>query len=277
MVKIDSHQHFWKFDAIRDSWIEESMSAIQRDFLPEDLEPLLRENRFAGCVSVQSDQSEEENKFHLELAENSEFIKGIVGWVDLQSAAVEDRLSYWKQFEKLKGFRHVLQGEQDRALMLKPEFSKGISKLEKFNFTYDILIFPDQLQYIPQFLSKFPDQKFVIDHLAKPYIKDKKIDGWKQEIERVSKFENVYCKISGLVTENDWKSWREDDFKPYIDTVFNAFGSKRVMFGSDWPVCLVAAKYEQVMNLPEKYISKLSLDEQEAFWGLNAKEFYNLD
>ena len=231
MLKIDAHQHFWKFDSVRDSWIDESMSVIQRDFLPEDLKPILDEAGFDGCVCIQSDQTEEENLFHIELAATNPFIKGIVGWVDLQREDIENRLQYWKQFEILKGFRHVLQGEQDRALMLKPDFCLGISKLEQFGFTYDILIFPDQLQFVPQLLNKFPNQKFVIDHLAKPYIKDKKILGWKQEIQAIANFENVYCKVSGMVTEAHWKNWNGQDFRPYLDVVFSSFGAKRLMFG----------------------------------------------
>ena len=276
MKRIDAHNHFWKFDPIRDSWINDDMKVIQKDFLPPDLEIILERNNFDGCVVVQSDQSEEENAFQLKNAEEFDFIKGIVGWVDLQSENVEERLQYYSQFKKLKGFRHVLQGEPVRDMMLKPAFLNGISYLKQYNFTYDILIFPDQLQYIPAFVSQFPGQPFVIDHIAKPNIKERKIDDWKKDIETVAKFENVYCKISGMVTEADWKNWTKEDFAPYMDVIFEAFGTGRIMFGSDWPVCLVAASYEEVVGIVEDHFSSYSKDEQEKIFTGNATKFYKL-
>jgi L-fuconolactonase len=276
MKRIDSHQHFWKFDPVRDSWINDDMKIIQKNFLPEDLQPLLKQNGFDGCVAVQSDQTEAENHFHFQNAENFDFIKGIVGWIDLQSKAVEERLEYYTQFKKIKGFRHVLQGEPQRDLMLQPAFMNGISLLRKYNFTYDILIFKDQLQYIPKFISSFPDQRFVIDHISKPDIKSGEIDQWKQDIKQIAQFENVHCKISGMVTEANWKNWKKEDFKPYIDVVVEAFGINRIMFGSDWPVCLVAASYDEMLGIAEDYFSSFSKEEQERFFGLNAIRFYNL-
>ncbi|CAA9526696.1 MAG: L-fuconolactone hydrolase [uncultured Segetibacter sp.] len=276
MAKIDAHQHFWKFNPVRDSWITDEMSVIQRDFLPPDLQPLLRENDFDGCVVVQSDETEQENIFQLDNAAQNGFIKGVVGWVDLQANNVEERLAYYSSLPKMKGFRHVLQGEANSALMLQPNFMNGISKLAKHDFTYDILIFSDQLKYIPQFVSSFPAQKFVIDHIAKPLIKEGKTDEWKKEIQAVANYENVWCKISGLVTEADWKLWKVDDFTPYLDVVTKAFGTKRIMYGSDWPVCLVAASYSQMLSIVKDYFSGFSDDEQDAFFGGNASKFYNL-
>jgi len=175
----------------------------------------------------------------------------------------------------------VIQGESDRALMLKPAFINAISKLEKFDFTYDILIFQDQLKYISEFVDTFPNQKFVIDHVAKPDIKNKKIEdpiaiGWKKNIEMVAKYENVYCKISGMVTEADWKNWKQKDFVPYMDVIVEAFGINRIMYGSDWPVCLVAATYEKVLDIVKEYFSSFSENEQQLFFGENASRFYNL-
>lgn len=276
MLKIDSHQHFWKFDAVRHSWINEDMNAIQQDFMPADLGPLLEENGIDGCVLVQVDQTPDENDFQLQNAAQYDFIKGVVGWVDLQAKDIEDQLRELKGYEKLKGFRHILQGEADRALMLKPAFLNGISKLRDFGFTYDILIFPDQLKYAAELVSQFPDQPFVLDHIAKPDIKNQKIEGWKQDIQELAKYDNVYCKASGMVTEADWKLWKAEDFTPYLDVVFEAFGAERVMYGSDWPVSLVAASYRQVKDLVKNYISKCSANEQELFWGGNATKFYNL-
>ena len=274
--KIDAHQHFWKYDPLRDNWITDEMSVIRKDFLPQHFQLILKENGFDGCVLVQVDQSEKETKFLLGLAGKNDFIKGVAGWIDLQSENIEERLAYYKPFRKLKGFRHILQGEKDRATMLKPEFIRGIGALKQFNYTYDILIFPDQLLYTIQFVESFPEQKFVIDHLAKPYIKDKKIAGWKEDIERVARSKNVYCKISGMVTEASWQSWKEEDFIPYMDVVVNAFGTDRIMFGSDWPVCLVAARYDEVVNIVKDYFSSFTQNEQDNLFGQNTIKFYNL-
>jgi L-fuconolactonase len=276
MQKIDAHQHFWKFDPVRDSWITEDMAAIRKDFLPSDLEPMLKQNGFNGCVVVQSDQSEMENAFLLQLAEENNFIKGVVGWVDLQHPHVEERLSYYRRFEKMKGFRHVLQGEAKRDLMLQPEFKRGIGRLNKFGFTYDILVFPDQLDFIKELVVEFPDQRFIIDHLAKPYIKFRKISEWRTDMNELAQFENVWCKVSGMVTEADWKTWSPKDFHPYMDVVVEAFGVNRILFGSDWPVCLIAADYTAVLDIVADYFSAFSKHEQEKIFGNNAVEFYKL-
>ncbi|MEP7143046.1 MAG: amidohydrolase family protein [Ferruginibacter sp.] len=276
MQRIDAHQHFWQFDPVRDSWISEEMAVIQKDFLPKDIQPVLQENNIDGCVTVQSDQSEKENEFQLNNAAAFDFIKGVVGWVDLQAKAVEERLAYYCSFKKMKGFRHILQGEADRALMLKPAFMNGMAKLKQFGFTYDVLIFPDQLKYVGGLVAAFPDQKFVIDHIAKPGIKEHKTGDWEKDIRSLGGFENLYCKISGMVTEADWKNWERDNFTPYMDTVVDAFGTSRIMFGSDWPVCLVAASYKQMLEIVTDYFSSFTVNEKENFFGLNAVQFYNL-
>ncbi|GGF15023.1 amidohydrolase family protein [Hymenobacter cavernae] len=274
--KIDSHQHFWQFDPVRDSWITDDMAAIRRDRLPPDLGPILQRHGFAGSVVVQSDQSEAENDFQLQNADNYSFIKGVVGWIDLRAANITERLGYYRQFEKLKGFRHVLQGEADRALMLTPDFKRGIEALREFGYTYDILIFPDQLRYATELVAGFPDQPFVLDHIAKPYIKDQKIEGWEQDIQALATHENVWCKVSGMVTEADWQHWQPQDFRPYLDVVFEAFGTNRVMFGSDWPVCEVAGGYDRMLGLVQDYLAGFSVAEQAQFWGGNATSFYKL-
>lgn len=274
--KIDAHQHFWKFDPVRDSWINNEMKVIQKDFLPADLKPLLDQNNFDGCVVVQSDQSEEETDFQLQNAEEFDFIKGVIGWVDLQAKNIDARLQYYSRFKKLKGFRHILQGEPVRDRMLKPEFMNGIALLKKYNFTFDMLIFPDQLRYIPRFVESFPEQLFVVDHIAKPDLKEGRIAIWRNEIAAVAKFENVYCKISGMVTEANWNSWKKEDFKPSLDVIVEAFGISRVIFGSDWPVCLVAASYKEVVDIVKDYFSAFSKEEQDQFFRLNATRFYKL-
>jgi L-fuconolactonase len=252
------------------------MAVIQRDFFPGDLQPLLTKSNINGCVAVQADQSETENTFLLSLANENDFVKGVVGWVDFQARDITDTLAKYSAHRKMKGFRHVLQGEKQRDFMLRPDFLNGIGKLRQFNYTYDILIYPDQLRFTEEFVNNFPNQRFVIDHLAKPYIKEGKIDEWKREMEILAKYDNVLCKISGMVTEADWKNWKIEDFTPYLDVVVEAFGMERLMYGSDWPVCTVAGSYDQVFDIVLKYFSSFSKSEQQKFFGGNAIEFYNL-
>jgi L-fuconolactonase len=275
-MQVDAHQHFWKFDPVRDSWITGDMAVIQKNFMPLDLQPILQQNRFDGCIAVQADQSEAQTDFLIDLAEEYNFIKGIVGWVDLQADNVKERLEHFSQFKIVKGFRHVLQGEAQRDLMLSPKFINGIASLQKHNFTYDMLIFPDQLNFSKKLVAQFPGQKFVVDHIAKPYIKKSKIKEWKEDMQQLAKHENVWCKISGMVTEADWKEWKSEDLKPYIDVVVESFGVHRIMFGSDWPVCLVAASYPKVVDIVKDYFSSYSTNEQQKIFGGNAVEFYNL-
>lgn len=277
MLRIDAHQHFWKFEPVRDSWITDDMKVIRRDFGPADLAPFLKDNQFDGSVVVQCTQSEQENEFLLELANENDFIKGVVGWIDLQNEKIEERLACYASAKKMKGFRHVLQSEEERAFMMKPSFMNGISKLESFRFTYDILIHADQLKYIPEFVKSFPNQKFVIDHLAKPPIRNHEFKEWSNGLNAVAKYENVYCKISGMVTEGDWVNWKQADFIPYLDVVAESFGASRIMFGSDWPVCLVAASYGEVVEIVKEYFSSYSVAEQQLFFGGNAIRFYNLE
>ncbi|TSD62921.1 amidohydrolase family protein [Inquilinus sp. KBS0705] len=276
MLKIDSHQHFWVYNPVRDAWITDDMSVIQRDFLPGDLSPVYNEHEISGCVAVQADQSEAENGFLISQANSNNFIKGIVGWVNLKADNIEDRLQYYSTINIVKGFRHVLQAEPDDRYMLDRKFMQGIGLLDAYGFTYDILVKPNHLRYVKDFVVAFPNQCFVIDHIAKPYIKDKVIDGWREEISAIAAYPNVSCKISGMVTEANWTNWTVDDFTPYLDTVFNAFGASRVMFGSDWPVCNVAGEYKGVLNVAGSYVDKLSVNEQELFWAKNAIEFYGL-
>ncbi len=273
--RIDSHQHFWKFNSERDSWITDDMKVIQKDFLPEDLAPLLETHHFKGCVAVQADQSENETQFLLDLANNNDFIKGVVGWVDLRSCLVEDRLLHFSQHAKLKGFRHVVQAESN-GFMMQKEFLQGLKALKKYTFTYDILIREHQLDETIWLVNHFPDQNFVIDHLAKPRIGKEERIVWEKKMTAMASFDNVYCKLSGLVTEADWKNWKVDDFKPYLDTVLSLFGSKRVMYGSDWPVCLVAASYKTQLELIEQHIKQFSDSEKQLIMGENATRFYNL-
>ncbi|PZX91854.1 amidohydrolase [Flavobacterium aquariorum] len=275
-MKIDSHQHFWKFHPVKDSWINDDMKILQQDFLPSDLHSLLQENSIDGCVVVQADQSEEETHFLLKLASVNDWIKGVVGWIDIRSKNLENRLQYFSQYKKLKGFRHIVQAEPEEYFLLRDDFCEGISKLSKYNFTYDLLIFPMHLPYAVELVKRFPQQSFVIDHLAKPDFKQSDFSLWEKGIREIANCPNVFCKVSGLVTEADWNNWKESDFTYCLDVVTEAFGMNRLLFGSDWPVSLLAASYEQSCGILVHYFSKFPKEQQDKFWGGNAIEFYNL-
>lgn len=274
-MRIDAHQHFWKYHPVRDAWITAEMEAIRRDFLPHDLELLLRANQLDGCVAVQADQSETETNFLLQLAQQNPFIKGVVGWVDLRSDRLPERLEHYTTFNRLKGFRHIVQAEPP-GFLLDKKFTAGVRALGQFNFTYDLLLYPHQLEESLTFIQALPPQPIVIDHLAKPYIKKGEIAEWKKVMRECARFDHVWCKLSGLVTEADWKNWKVDDVIPYLDVALNLFGSKRLLFGSDWPVCLVAASYAQTIRLVEDFIAPLSPEEKKDIMGENAVRFYNL-
>lgn len=276
-MKIDFHQHFWKFEPQRDLWINEEMKVLQKDFLPENLLPELVQNNIDGTILVQSDQSEADTKFLIEKGNGNGFIKGIVGWVGLCSIEIEQRLQYFKQWDIGKGFRHVLQGEKNRAYMLQREFIRGIAALNKYGYTYDLLILPDQIIHAKELVNQFPDQKFVLDHIAKPDIKGKNINGWKRELLKLAEHQNLCCKLSGMVTECDWCNWKKNDLLPYIDAVTEAFTPDRILFGSDWPVCLLAASYGEVLQIIQDYYSSFTSEEQDKIFGENAGSFYNLN
>ena len=274
-MKIDAHQHFWQYNPQRDRWINEEMSMLKHDFLPENLLPVLQQHQFDGCVAVQADSSEKETTFLLELAEDNAFIKGVVGWLDLCNENIDVRLNHFSKYKKLKGLRHIVQAEPD-GFMLQKEFQHGISALEKYDFTYDILIFPHQLEEAIELVSKFSKQKFILNHCAKPYIKDNKINIWKKNLEKLARFKNVACKVSGLTTEANWNSWNQKEIQPYLDVVFKAFENDRLLFGSDWPVSLLAGNYTETVGFIENYIQQFSKTEQQQIIGLNAINWYNL-
>ena len=273
---IDAHQHFWKYEPIKHEWIDESMAVIRQDFLPSDLQQTYAANGIDGCVAVQADQTLAETDFLLKLSGENHFIKGVVGWVDLRDKNVDSVLEAYSSNKKMKGFRHIVQGEADHNFLIRPDFLKGISHLEKYGYVYDILIFPHQLGAALEFVKQFPNQKFIIDHMAKPYIKDGFYDGWAVLMAEIANYENVFCKLSGMITEADYNSWPPAQITPYMDLVLQAFGPERVLFGSDWPVCLVAGSYTDVKNVVTNCIAELSLAEQSAIMGENAMRFYDL-
>lgn len=275
MNVIDAHQHFWQYNPQRDIWIDDTMNILKRDFLPVDLKPLLEQNSVNGCVVVQADQSEDETNFLLNMARTNDVVKGVVGWVDLLAKDVETRLSHFAGDSFFKGIRHIVQAEP-KGFMLRKDFQDGISELEAYGLTYDILIYPEQLPEAIKLVSKFDHQPFVLDHLAKPNIKEGINSKWKKGISDLARFPNAYCKLSGMVTEAVWKQWSISDFEPYIEYVLECFGVDRILFGSDWPVCLLSGSYDEVVTIADFYSRFLSENEKAKMMGENAIRFYNL-
>jgi L-fuconolactonase len=275
-MHIDAHQHFWRYDRREYGWIDDSMAVLRRDFLPADLKPELDRSGFHGCIAVQARQTLEETRWLLELAELAPFIFGVVGWVDLRSPRLPFELKSFAGKSKLVGVRHIVQSEPDERFLLQRDFLCGIAMLEEFDLAYDILIYPRHLPVAAEFVARFPRQRFVLDHLAKPPIKSGAVDVWARGIRELASFPNVFCKVSGLVTEADWQSWTPEDMRPYLDVAFECFGPSRLMIGSDWPVCTVAAPYSRVMDVVKNYISKYAAEERNAVLGGNAAKFWRL-
>lgn len=276
---IDAHQHFWKFDPVRDSWIDDSMQVLRRDFLPEDLHPLMTANDVAGCVAVQADQSLNETNFLLEEAKANTFVRGVVGWVDLMSRDLAGTLDIFTTFSKLKGFRHILQAEPT-GFMLQPAFVSGLQLLSERGYTYDLLVYEQQLEEAIQLISQVPDDlPIVVDHLAKPAIASHQSADfltWKSKMKVLAERENSYMKVSGMVTEADWHSWTYEQLAPYMDVVLEYFTPDRLMFGSDWPVCTLAASYDEVVGCIKRFCEPLSAAEREKVVSTTAEKFYKL-
>ena len=275
-MTIDSHQHFWKYDPGRHSWISESMQILRRDYLPADLGPLLASNGVDGCVAVQADMSEGETEFLLQQAAENPFIKGVVGWVDLQDDAVDARLAHYAGNPLLKGIRHIVQDEPDDNFMRNPEFQRGIAFLAQHALIYDILVYPRQLPAAIALVRKFPDQPFVLDHLAKPAVSEGVDPLWKKHIQALAECPNVFCKLSGMVTEAREYRWKKENLFPFLEIVVDAFGTGRLLFGSDWPVCLLAAEYREVKDIVTSFLDPFTTAEKEDIFGNNAINVYNL-
>ena len=276
-MRIDSHQHFWRYSPTEHTWMSDQMTALKQDFLPEDLQPLLASLSFDGCVAVQARQSLEETRWLLELAGQSPFIKGVVGWVDLCSPELPSQLEQFSSHPRFVGVRHVLQDEPDDEFMLRAEFRRGIAQLQHFGLTYDLLLFPKHLPIAARLVEEFPDQPFVLDHIAKPLIAQGELSPWQHSIRQLAKLPNVSCKLSGMVTEAKWQQWQSKDFRPYLDTVVEAFGTDRLMIGSDWPVCLLSSNYNSTMQLVIEYAQQFTADAQAAILGGNCARFYGVD
>ncbi|MDH5826752.1 amidohydrolase family protein [Sphingobacterium faecium] len=275
-MRIDAHQHFWQYDPIRDNWITSKMKVLQQDYLPLDLKFILEKNDFDGCIAVQADQSDDETKFLVQQAKDYPFIKGVVGWVDLRATDIDEQLHQYQDEKLIKGFRHIVEGEEDPDFLKRDGFLKGVEALTKYGYTYDLLIRPRHYAAALACIAANPNQTFILDHIAKPEIKSKAFEEWALFIEDLAAFSNVNCKVSGLATEADWKYWRLDDFSQYLGHVFQSFGKERIMYGSDWPVCLLAASYEESVAIVESKLESFTETEKEAFWGANAFKIYNL-
>lgn len=275
-MRLDAHQHFWRYTPAEYPWMTDPLAPLRRDYLPADLQPPLADCGLDGSIAVQACSTVREARWLLDLADAAPFIRGVVGWVDLGSESVDDQLAELSRHPKLVGVRHVVQDEPDDRFLLRPDFLRGVGRLKAFDLTYDILIYPRQLPAALEFVARLPDQPFVLDHLAKPLVRDGVLSPWQEQIRELARHPNVCCKVSGLVTEADWRGWKPDDFRPYLDVAFETFGVERLLFGSDWPVCTLAARYEQVYGLVNQYTAALSADERTKIFGGNAARFYGI-
>ena len=273
-MRIDAHQHFWHYDPTHHVWMTEAMAALRRDYLPDELSPLLRATGFDGTIAVQARQLLQETEWLLALAERHPWVQGVVGWVDLCSAELPAQLERLAPHPKLVGVRHVVHDEPDDRFMLRPDFRRGIGRLREFGLTYDLLLFPRHLEVAVTLVDEFPEQPFVLDHLAKPAIRDGLLSPWKQDLERLAERPNVFCKLSGMVTEARWNEWKPGDFRPYLDVVVEEFGPERLMIGSDWPVCTLSADYRSTLSLVLDYVAALSADARAGILGGNCARFY---
>ena len=274
---IDAHHHLWNFDSVEYDWIDDSMAILQRDFLVKDLEKTLSTNGFSASVAVQARQSMKETLWLLDLAESTDLIKGVVGWIDLKSENLTQQLDELSSYTKLVGFRHVIQGESSPDFMQNPDFIRGLKILADKGYRYDLLILSHQLSAAAEMLAHVPNLHVVIDHIAKPNIESgKDFESWEQGMALLAQNPNCYCKLSGMVTEANWSNWQKHDFQPYMTSVWDLFGEQRIMFGSDWPVCLVAARYEQVKQLVIDFITTHTPEAQDNIFAENARQFYQL-
>lgn len=274
-MKVDAHQHFWRYDPEKYAWIGDGMDVLKRDFTPADLAREI-EGIVDTVVSVQARQDVDETRELLDVARREPFVVGVVGWVPLVDPRIGETLEELVAEPYLVGVRHVLQDEPDDAYVLRDDFNHGVARLKEFELVYDVLIYERQLPNAIRFVDRHPNQPFVVDHLAKPRIRDRDPGAWSKQIRALARREHCYCKISGMVTEARWDDWTREELMPYLDTVLEAFGPERLMFGSDWPVCLLASDYRAWYRLIEDYAAELSVSEKARIWGETAAEVYSL-
>ncbi|MBV8071846.1 MAG: amidohydrolase family protein [Acidobacteriaceae bacterium] len=276
MSRLDAHQHFWVFEQKEYGWISEDMTALRRDFLPADLKRAAEEAGVNGSIAVQARQTVEETRWLLELSAQNDFIQGVVGWVPLADRRVGDVLEEFVQNRKLRGVRHVLQDEADPCYMLRADFNTGVRLLEPLGLAYDILIYERHLAQTIQFVDRHPAQVFVLDHVAKPRVASHELSPWREHLRELAKRDNVYCKLSGLITEAEHGNWTEADLVPYLEIALETFGPGRLMFGSDWPVVLLGARYGEWVSVVERAVQRLSEAERQRIWSGTAQEAYRL-
>ncbi|HUP41302.1 MAG TPA: amidohydrolase family protein [Vicinamibacterales bacterium] len=275
-MRIDSHQHFWRYTPDEYGWIEASMAALRRDFLPAELRREMDGAAIDVCIAVQARQTAEETRWLLEIADAHPFVAGVIGWIDLQADDAAEQLDMFVDHAKLVGLRHIVQAEPDDRFMLRPAFCRGLSLLEDRDLTYDIVIYPKHLSVAAELVARFPRQRFVLDHLAKPAIRAREMREWEDGIRAIAEFPLVFCKLSGLVTEADWSRWTPDDIHPYLDVAFHYFGPDRLLAGSDWPVCTLAADYRRTIGLVDDYLTDKPAAERHAVMGGNAERLWRL-
>lgn len=275
-MRIDSHQHFWKYDKKKHSWITDEMSVIRKDFSPIDFEPHLKAHELDGTVAVQVDEIESETEFLLSLSEKYDYIKGVVGWIDLRDPQAEKRMHSFSKRKKLVGFRAIMQGTHDREYFLHQQFINNVNKLSQFDWTYDLLVYHDQMPSLIDFVGQLNETRLILDHIGKPDIRGGERKKWEKSLRTIAGHPGIYCKLSGMITEADYKNWTYDQLKPYMDLVFEAFGPDRICYGSDWPVCLVAGTYAQTMGVVERYLENFDPEIKNKIFGLNAVNFYKL-
>jgi L-fuconolactonase len=272
---VDTHQHYWRYRTEDYAWIDDAKASLKRDFVPADVEPLMARAGFDASIAVQARQTPDETAALLAFADAHPFVAGVVGWVDLQADDVEDRLATCAH-PKLVGMRHIVQDEPDDRFLLRPAFCRGVGVLADFDLTYDILVYAKHLPIVPDFVAAFPSQRFVLDHLAKPEIRHGHIDRWARDLEAVAACPNVMAKLSGLVTEASWDRWTLEDLTPYLDVALDVFGPDRLMVGSDWPVCTLAAGYERTMGVWTTYLAGRPAAVRDAILGGNAVRLWKL-
>ncbi len=275
-MRVDAHQHFWKYSPETHDWINDEMKVIRKDFGPTELGAILQANNINGCVAIQADETEKETSFLLEIADKHPFVKSVVGWMDLLVDDPAERLHHWKKYKKLAGFRAIMQGQEDSKYLTNSLFQKNVQLLVAADLTYDLLVFHDQFPSLIRFVEKLPDNRMILDHIGKPDIKNKQIKQWKDNIRILAQHPGIYCKLSGMITEADFKHWTYEDLKPYMEIAAEYFGIDRICFGTDWPVCLVAGTYTEVVSIMHKFSEQLNTSEKEKLMGGNTIKFYKI-
>jgi len=274
--RIDAHHHLWRYSREEYEWIDDSMAMLRRDFLPQDLSAEIQSASVDGAIAVQARQTLEETRWLLDLADKNDQIHGVVGWAPIADENFLEVLEVFSAHPRLKGLRHVVQAEPDENFLLREDFNRGIRTLRGTGLVYDMLIYERHLPQTIQFVDRHPEQAFVLDHIAKPRIREGVLEPWSTQIRELARRENVSCKLSGIVTEADWKQWNLESLRPYLDTVMEVFGPQRILAGSDWPVCLVACGYAQWFGLLDQYLAGFTESERDAILGGNAERAYRL-